>query len=212
MIESATFWKDSPEIATGEILPEACRTEVFFFPAAAHTEKEGTFTQTQRLLQWREKAVEPKGDQRSDLWFFYHLGSRVKEKLAEGTDERDRPIRDLVWDYALEGDEPQARRAQEHQWLQPRHRRAARRIPGSESRRQHLVRLLDLQRCLRRRSQPGGPARTGRRTGLRPRVGMGVAIRPEDSVQPGLCRPGGPALERSQGGRVVGRGRRRVDR
>ena len=61
MIESATFWKDSPEIETGEIVPEECRTEVFFFPAASHVEKEGTFTQTQRMLQWREKAVEPTG-------------------------------------------------------------------------------------------------------------------------------------------------------
>ena len=32
MIESATFWKDAPEIATGEIVPEECRTEVFFLP------------------------------------------------------------------------------------------------------------------------------------------------------------------------------------
>ena len=62
MIESATFWKDGPEIATGEIVPEECRTEVFFLPAASHVEKEGTFTQTQRLLQWREKAVDPPGD------------------------------------------------------------------------------------------------------------------------------------------------------
>ena len=55
-IESATFWKDSPEIETGEIVPEECRTEVFLMPAASHVEKEGTFTQTQRMLQWREKA------------------------------------------------------------------------------------------------------------------------------------------------------------
>ena len=45
-------------------------------PAAAHTEKDGTFTNTQRLLQWHHKAVEPPGDARSDLWFTYHLGSR----------------------------------------------------------------------------------------------------------------------------------------
>ncbi len=82
MIESATFWKDSPEIETGEIATETCRTEVFFFPAASHVEKEGTFTQTQRMLQWRDKAVEPTGDQRSELWFFYHLGRMVKERLA----------------------------------------------------------------------------------------------------------------------------------
>jgi formate dehydrogenase major subunit len=106
MIESATFWKDGPEVETGEITPETCRTEVFFFPAAAHVEKAGTFTQTQRMLQWREKAVEPPGDARSELWFMYHLGRRLREKLAGSTDERDRPLLDLAWDYAMEGDEP----------------------------------------------------------------------------------------------------------
>ncbi len=109
MIESATFWKDSPEVETGEIVPERCRTEVFFFPAASHVEKEGTFTQTQRMLQWREKAVDPVGDQRSDLWFFHQLGLRLKERLAGSTDERDRPLLDLAWDYAThDGDEPSA--------------------------------------------------------------------------------------------------------
>ncbi|RBM16272.1 formate dehydrogenase [Prauserella sp. PE36] len=109
MIESAEFWKDSPEIETGEIVPERCRTEVFFFPAAAHVEKAGTFTQTQRMLQWRDKAVEPRGDQRSELWFIYHLGRLLREKLAGSADERDRPLLDLAWDYELEGeDEPSA--------------------------------------------------------------------------------------------------------
>jgi formate dehydrogenase major subunit len=92
MIETATFWKDAPEVETGEIVPEDCRTEVFYFPAASHVEKEGTFTQTERMLQWRERAVEPSGDQRSDLWFAYHLGRLIRERLAGPTDERDRPI------------------------------------------------------------------------------------------------------------------------
>jgi formate dehydrogenase major subunit len=108
MIESATFWQDAPEIETGEIIPERCRTEVFFMPAASHVEKSGTFTQTQRMLQWRDKATEPAGDQRSDLWFFYHLGRRLKEKLAGSADERDRPLQDLTWDYQTKGDEPSA--------------------------------------------------------------------------------------------------------
>jgi formate dehydrogenase major subunit len=106
MIESATFWKDAPEIETGELVTGRCRTEVFFMPAASHVEKSGTFTQTQRMLQWRDKAVEPRGDQRSELWFFYHLGRRLKEKLAGSADERDRPLLDLAWDYETEGDEP----------------------------------------------------------------------------------------------------------
>ncbi len=109
-IESATFWKNSPEIETGEIVPEECRTEVFLIPAASHVEKEGTFTQTQRMLQWREKAVDPPGDCRSELWFFYHLGRLIKERLSDSTEERDRPVRDLSWNYLPDGevDEPSA--------------------------------------------------------------------------------------------------------
>jgi formate dehydrogenase major subunit len=106
MIESASFWKDAPEVETGEIVTERCRTEVFFMPAASHVEKSGTFTQTQRMLQWRDQAIEPKDDQRSELWFFYHLGRRLREKLAGSSDPRDRPLLDLVWDYRTHGDEP----------------------------------------------------------------------------------------------------------
>ena len=61
LIESATFWKDAPEIETGELKTDDIDTEVFFFPAAAHVEKGGTFTQTQRMLQWHHKAVDPPG-------------------------------------------------------------------------------------------------------------------------------------------------------
>ena len=102
MIESATFWKDGPEIATGELVTEDIDTEVFFLPAAAHTEKSGSFTQTQRLLQWHHQAVQPPGDAQSDLEFFFELGQRVRALLRDSTDERDRPLLDLTWDYPLD--------------------------------------------------------------------------------------------------------------
>jgi len=110
LIESATWWKDGPELATGEMRTEDIGTEVFFFPASAVTEKSGTFTNTNRLLQWHHRAQEPAGDCRSDLWFMYHLGRLVRERLAASTDERDRPVLDLTWDYPVEGphDEPSA--------------------------------------------------------------------------------------------------------
>jgi formate dehydrogenase major subunit len=103
MIESATFWQDAPEIETGELVTEQIATEVFVLPAASHVEKEGTFTQTQRMLQWRDKAVEPPGDARSDLWFYYHLGRILRERLKDSTDPRDRPLLDLTWDYPTHG-------------------------------------------------------------------------------------------------------------
>ena len=117
LIESATWWKDGPEIETGEMSTEDIGTEVFFLPAAAHTEKSGSFTNTQRMLQWHHQAVEPAGDARSDLWFAYHLGRKIRERLAgeigkgadagtdagAGTDEMNRPVLDLTWDYPLRG-------------------------------------------------------------------------------------------------------------
>ena len=110
MIESATWWQDGPEIETGELRTQDIKTEVFFLPAAAHTEKSGSFTNTQRMLQWHHEAVPPAGDARSDLWFTYHLGRRIREKLAASTDDRDRPLLDLTWDYPVTGplDEPSA--------------------------------------------------------------------------------------------------------
>jgi formate dehydrogenase major subunit len=109
LIESATWWKDGPEIESGEQRTEDIATEVFFLPAAAHTEKEGTFTNTQRMVQWHHKAVDPRDDQRSDLWFIYHLGRRLRERLDPQA-RRDRPALELTWDYPTEGphDEPSA--------------------------------------------------------------------------------------------------------
>ena len=102
MIESATFWRDGPEIESGELSPEEIGTEMFFLPAANHTEKAGSFTQTQRMVQWRDQAVTPPDDARSDLQFMYELGCRVREKLAGSTDPRDRAILELTWDYRVD--------------------------------------------------------------------------------------------------------------
>src|SRR3954468_10793026 len=110
LIENATWWKDGPEIETGEMRTADIVTEVFFLPAAAHTEKSGSFTNTQRLLQWHHQAVEPPGEARSELWFTFHLGRLIREKLAGSDDSMNRPVLDLTWDYPTEGryDDPSA--------------------------------------------------------------------------------------------------------
>ncbi|MDB4966435.1 MAG: fdhA2 [Myxococcales bacterium] len=108
--ETAEFWRTSPEHERGEVRAEEIGTEVFFFPAAAHTEKDGTFTNTQRLLQWHHKAIDPPGDARSDLHFAFHLGRRLKALYADSRERRDEPIQRLTWDYPTEGrhDDPSA--------------------------------------------------------------------------------------------------------
>jgi formate dehydrogenase major subunit len=108
--EPARFWRDSAEIERGELKTEEIDTEVFFFPAAGHAEKEGAFTNTQRLLQWREKAVDPPGDCRSDAWFIHQLALRLMAKAKASDDDlsavalakadpTDEPLRALDWWY-----------------------------------------------------------------------------------------------------------------
>ncbi len=181
MIETATWWKDGPEIASGELRTEDIATEVFFFPAASHVEKAGSFTQTQRLVQWRHKAVDPPGDCQSELQFFIELGNRIRERLAGSTDERDRPLLDLTWDYPVDelGDPesdavlaeingchltgPDAGAA-----VSGFHRAAGRRIDR--------IGLLDLRRGARRWRQSGRPSGPARRPDTEPvRVGLGMA-------------------------------------
>jgi len=101
--ETASFWYDSPEAKSGELPPENIGTEIFLFPAAGSAEKAGTFTNTQRLLQFRRKAVDPPRDARSETWFVYHLGRRLREKASDDSRPRNAGLRALTWNYPVEG-------------------------------------------------------------------------------------------------------------
>ncbi|MBV8297470.1 MAG: molybdopterin-dependent oxidoreductase [Acidimicrobiia bacterium] len=98
--ESAVFWKHDP----GGLPPAEVKTEVFFLPVASGPEKDGTLTNTQRLLQWHNRALDPPDDCRSDAWFVYQLGKRLKQLYAGSTDPRDQALLNLTWDYDF--DEP----------------------------------------------------------------------------------------------------------
>lgn len=102
--ETAMFWKTAPEVKSGEVAAADIATEVFFFPSSQVAEYDGSFTNTQRLLQWHYKAAEPPGDCRSDMYFTYELGKRLKALYADSTSPRDEGFKHLVWDY--ESDDP----------------------------------------------------------------------------------------------------------
>ena len=103
--ETASFWRREGAD------PQSIGTECFFLPSAVVLEKDGTMVNTNRMLQWHDKAIEPPGDARSDLYLIYHLGLRLKALYAASTDERDRGLRDLTWDYT--SDDPHERAAAE---------------------------------------------------------------------------------------------------
>jgi formate dehydrogenase major subunit len=59
-------------------------------------------------VQFRDQALDPPGDARSELWFMHHLARRVRDRYAGSRRERDWPIVNLRWDYPVVGphDEP----------------------------------------------------------------------------------------------------------
>ena len=212
---SATFWHDSPEVAYGELRTEDIQTEVFLMPAASHVEKEGTFTNTQRLLQWRDKALDPPGDARSRAVVHAPPDQARARRTTRRRDEtRDWPIRNLTWDYAEHGRARRARRrgrAAGDQRLRRRDRRAA----------------AGLRRSSRPTAPPraaAGSTRASTRDGVNqarrrdpgdldapggwvsPEWGVGVAGEPPHALQPRVRRPGGQAVVGAQALRLVGRG------
>ena len=105
--ESANFWKTAPEIKSGEIKPQDIKTEVFFFPSAQVAEYEGSFTNTQRMLQWHFKGADAPDDCRTDPWFTYQLGKRLRTLYADSSAPRDEGFKNLIFDY--EHDDPKER-------------------------------------------------------------------------------------------------------
>jgi len=103
MTETANFWQKGRLVQRGELKPEDIQTEVFYLPSAMAAEKEGTMTNTSRLVQWHDKVCEPPGESRSDLWFIYHLGRRLKQLYADSDEAKDKPIQTLTWDYPTNG-------------------------------------------------------------------------------------------------------------
>jgi formate dehydrogenase major subunit len=101
--EPASFWYNSPEVERGELNPDTIATEVFLMPAAGVPEKNGTFVNTQRLLQFHNQGPEPPGDSRSETWFMYHLGRLLKAKAAKDPRPRNAPLNALTWDYSTHG-------------------------------------------------------------------------------------------------------------
>ena len=67
--------------------------------AASVVEKDGSFTNTERMIQWHDRAILPPGDCRSDAWFAYDLGKRLKALYKDSPLESDAPLRHLTWDY-----------------------------------------------------------------------------------------------------------------
>jgi formate dehydrogenase major subunit len=98
--ETAIFWKAPAEYeppAPGQI-----GTEVYLLPAASFAEKDGTFTNSARWLQWKWRATDPPGQAKPDQEILARLVLAVRElykKDGDGGVFAD-PVLNVSWSYS----------------------------------------------------------------------------------------------------------------
>lgn len=87
--ETASFWErpDSPE--GDPIKPEDIQTEVIFLPACSYLEREGTMTNSMRMIQWRMKGSDPLGDSKPDYLILDMLWKKIRELYADSNEPKD---------------------------------------------------------------------------------------------------------------------------
>jgi formate dehydrogenase major subunit len=90
---TSEFWH-GPGMEPGRI-----QTEVFMLPCSHWIEKEGSFVNSGRWMQWKDQVVPPKGEARHDHWIMAELFQRVKKLYQKDGGKFPDPILHLTFDY-----------------------------------------------------------------------------------------------------------------
>jgi formate dehydrogenase major subunit len=96
-IETATFWKAPKEYGT----PDASKiqTEVFQLPASGFAEKDGTFTNSARWMQWKWKALDPPGNAKTDQEILARIYLAVRDLYKKEGGALPEQVLNLSWSY-----------------------------------------------------------------------------------------------------------------
>ncbi len=97
--ETATFWRDDI-LALVDKKPEDVQTEVFLLPAANFAEKDGSFVNSARWIQWKWKAVDPPGEAKPDQEIIARIFLKVRELYAREGGRLPEPVQRLNWWYS----------------------------------------------------------------------------------------------------------------
>jgi formate dehydrogenase major subunit len=94
--ETSEFWK-SPGISTDEM--KQIQTTVYRLPCAGFAEKDGTFTNSARWLQWKNAALPTPADCRLDQAIVAQIFLRLRELYKTEGGKFPDPILKLTWNY-----------------------------------------------------------------------------------------------------------------
>ncbi len=94
--ETSGFWR-SPGITPEEM--KNIKTEVYRLPGAGFAEKDGTFVNSARWLQWKWAAVPPPGDAKLDQEILARIFLKVRELYQTEGGKFPDPILNLTWNY-----------------------------------------------------------------------------------------------------------------
>jgi formate dehydrogenase-N alpha subunit len=96
--ETAAFWKAPKEY--GGAPASQIETEVFLLPAANFAEKDGTFTNSARWLQWKWKALDPPGQAKSDQEILARVFLAVRNLYRQEGGPVPEAVLNVIWPYA----------------------------------------------------------------------------------------------------------------
>jgi formate dehydrogenase major subunit len=97
--ETAVFWRDDILALAGK-KPEDVQTEVFLLPAANFAEKDGSFVNSARWIQWKWKAVDPPGEAKPDQEIIARVFLAVRDLYEREGGRVADPVRHLNWWYS----------------------------------------------------------------------------------------------------------------
>ena len=79
--ETSEFWKNYGPL--NDVKPEEIQTEVFRFPSSCFAEETGSFTNSSRVISWKEAALPPPGEAKVDSEIVARLFMKIRELYAK---------------------------------------------------------------------------------------------------------------------------------
>ncbi len=97
-VETSTFWTAPKEYGTPAA--SAIPTEVYLLPASNFAEKDGSFTNSARWIQWKWKALDPPGQAKTDQEILARIFLAVRELYRKEGGACPEQVASVSWAYS----------------------------------------------------------------------------------------------------------------